>query len=321
MPRKNTDYQWTEMLSVLLLIININDFIDLSKDKLIDLIKNNKDKIYITSLGKYVDDFMKKKETNINDIYKFSKTVIRFKEEIINKHGEIKKCFVTGKNYNRINDDEFQSIKQINKKLEEENPNDKKKICKSDIYIKFKSNKHIGASIKKDKICTKANYSVQKMLKEIVDIDLSNNLNNIKNRLLQDNYITRQNYKSKRDTYNNIFRQNNAYYNELLKNIENNENEIIKRLLCNMFSCNNKDYDVYELWDIDYKLLKLTKEMKHMKIVVNNEKKSKSKASKLFFKLKYKKIDFIDLEIRFKGNPFNSPQIQTTSCNFEVLSS
>jgi hypothetical protein len=34
-----------------------------------------------------------------------------------------------------------------------------------------------------------------------------------------------------------------------------------------------------------------------------------------------KKIDFIDLEIRFKGNPFNSPQIQTTMCNFEVLSS
>ena len=88
-----------------------------------------------------------------------------------------------------------------------------------------------------------------------------------------------------------------------------------------MFSCNNKEYDVYELWDTDYKLLKLTKEIKHMKIVIDTEKKSRSKASKLFFKLKYKNIDFIDLEIRFKGNPFNSPQIQTTSCNFEVLSS
>lgn len=321
MPRKNTDYQWSEMLSALLLIVNIKDIINLSKENIIHLIKRNKDNIYITNVEKYVNDFMKQKETNINKIYKFSETVNRFKAEIINKNGKIKKCFVTGKNYNRINDDAFQSIKDTNKKLEEENPNDKKKICKSDVYIKFKSNKHIGASIKKEKQCTKANYSVQKMLGEIVDIGLRNNLNNIKNRLLQDNGITRQNYPSKRDTYNNIFRKNNAYYNELLKNIENNENEVITRCLSNMFSCNNKEYDVYELWDTDYKLLKLTKEIKHMKIVIDTEKKSRSKASKLFFKLKYKNIDFIDLEIRFKGNPFNSPQIQTTSCNFEVLSS
>ena len=58
-----------------------------------------------------------------------------------------------------------------------------------------------------------------------------------------------------------------------------------------------------------------------MKIIVDTDKKNRSKASKQFYKLKYKDEDFIDFEIRFKGNPFNSPQFQTTSCNFGVLCS
>jgi len=321
MVRKNTDYQWTEMLTALLSLYDYSDIIDLSKEDLIEFIKDNRDKIYITCIEKYIDDFMREKNTNIRKIEKFAANVKRFNVTLNDKYDTIKKMYVTGKNYNRINDDEFQSIKDTNKKLEEEHPDDKKKICKSDIYIKFVDNTHIGISIKKNKQCTKANYSVQKMLGEIVDVGLRDNLNNTKNRLLQDNGITRQNYKAKRPIYNNLFSKENPYYDALLTNIIKYETEIIKRCLSNMFSCNNKEYDVYELWDTDYKLLKLTKEIKHMKIIVDTDKKNRSKASKQFYKLKYKDEDFIDFEIRFKGNPFNSPQFQTTSCNFGVLCS
>jgi hypothetical protein len=329
--RKNADYQWTELFTILFIIFDYDYIMSLSKDDLIKLIEDNKDKMYITCIEKYISDFMKEKPKNIKNgaIKMFYDTIQRFKTEIINKHGDIKKMFLAGKNYNNIKDKEFQIIKDINKKLEEENPNDKKKICKADINILFNNNTHIGISVKKDNKCTDLNNSVQKLLSEIVNIKLSKTLNNIKNNILTENNVTKTNYNkikirnTQYNKFNDYFRETtNEYFNALSDNIIKYSDKIIERLLSNMFSCNNKEYDIYKLWDTDYKLLKLNNcIIKDMKIIIDEDKTNKSNAAKRFFKLKYKNEDFITFEFRFKGNPFNSPQFQTTTCNFEVLSS
>ncbi len=318
--RKNTNYQYTEFLVSLLLVF----FNELSKDGTEEELKNiinNKDTIYINNLDKYIDTFINERERNKDKDKKWVRTIRRLKRKLTNKYGNIKKVFLCGKDYKKIKDKDFAHILKVNRELEKNNPINSKKICKSDVYILFTNDKFVGISVKDCTKCTKSNYSIQKMFGELENKDLSKKLNESKNEILKLNSITRKNYKNKRDLYNSLFVDDNNQYWKLIKeNILKYDKKIIEHLICYLFCCNNKSYDVYELWDEDYTLLKFdNKDIDKLYIEFDTIKKHKSNASKLFYKIKYNNNEFINFEIRFKGNPFVSPQILVTTCNYQVL--
>ena len=136
----------------------------------------------------------------------------------------------------------------------------------------------------------------------------------MKNNYLKNNNITRSNYKSDRKKYNSLFyERNNPYWNELHKCIVNNSNKI-SLILMNFYHCTkNNLYDVYEINDADYyKISRDGIDDDDYYLEENTEKKSNTTASKLYYKLKKGEATIMDLEVRWKGNPFPSPQFQST---------
>jgi hypothetical protein len=316
--RKNVDYQYTEFYTTMSLLFPYKLFKDVEIDELQNIINNNKDTIYVNNSDKYIDIFINEREHNKDKVW--IRTIRRLKRKLTKKYGKIKKVFLCGKNYKKIKDKDFEQILKVNKELEQNNPNDSKKICKSDVYILFTNNTIVGISVKKCSNCPKSNYSIQKMFGELENKELSKKLNKNKNDFLNLNSITRKNYKNKRDLYNSLFVDDNNQYWKLIKeNILKYDKKIIEHLICYLFCCNNKSYDVYELWDEDYTILKFDKPIEQLHVEFDTIKKHKSNASKLFYKIKYNNNEFINFEIRFKGNPFVSPQILVTNCNYQVL--
>lgn len=318
--RKNTDYQYTEIFVSLLLVF----FNEISKDGTKEELKNiiNKDNIYINNLDKYIDTFNNERERNKDKDKNWVRTIRRLKRILTKKYGKIKKVFLCGKDYKKIKDKDFAQILKVNRELEKNHPINSKKICKSDIYILFTNDKFVGISVKDCKKCPKTNYSIQKIFGELVNKELSKKLNESKNNILKSNSITRKNYKNKRNLYNSLFvNDNNQYWKLIKENILKYDKKIIEHLICYLFCCNNESYDVYELWDEDYNLLKFdNKDINKLCIEFDKIKKQNSKAAaKLFYKIKYNNNEFIKFEIRFKGNPFASPQILVTNCNYQVL--
>ena len=262
-------------------------------------------------------------EKNYKNILSYKENINKFKKEILKKK-RIKKIFLCGKSDN-IKDPDFNIIKEENKKLKDENKTDSKKICKSDIYILFHSNLHIqfiGLSIKKDSNCTKMNYSIHSILGKIVNNELEIELNKIKAEILNNEGITKDNFKNKKKgkrIYNKSFynKKDNLYWNKLNKYISENKEGVIKTLYSNYACINNYKYEVYELCNEKYTLLNNNNyyELKNLDLIYDKDtSERKITASKLFYDLKYKNRVWMKLEIRFKGNPFVSPQFQTAKC-------
>ena len=251
----------------------------------------------------------------------FEIQVNTFKKDIL-KNNKIYKIYLTGKNYKNIKDKNFSKIKNINMTLEKENKEDSKKICKSDIYILFEDEDKtfIGISVKKDNLCTKFNYSVEDILTRFINIQF----NKKRTHFLNDIGVTSDNFReidsvTKKRIYNKYFcDSNNSYWICLIDNILKYQKKITEIIYENYVCKNNKKYEVYELHNKNYKLLNDKKyfDLKDLNLVYAKEKnKNNTKAAKLFYTLKYKDQDWMNLEIRFKGNPLkSSPQFLSAKC-------
>lgn len=208
-----------------------------------------------------------------------------------------------------------QKLKDLNKGFDT-------KQAKSDVYVETEK-EIIGFSIKQDKSCTKTNFSVEKMLGELIsDETLKKNfkkeISDKRKEVLQSNGIDNKNLKENRDKANEIFydslERTNLYWNALKEHIDNNINAIKNELVRNLFPT-NLPYKLYEFDGSTFEKLDVssgdkTEFYEHEKYYYD-EKNRRRKTAKMFYKLivndkKYR------IEIRFKGNAWSgAPQFQT----------
>jgi hypothetical protein len=207
-------------------------------------------------------------------------------------------------------------------KLKDLNSGFDTKQAKSDVYVET-DKEIIGFSIKQDKSCTKTNFSVEKMLGELIsDAILKKNFKkeiaNKRKEVLTANGINNKNLKDNRDKANEIFydslERTNLYWNALKEHLDNNSEAIKNELVRNLFPT-NLPYKLYEFDGSTIEKLDVSSDDKtefyeHSKYYFD-DKNRRRKAAKMFYKLvvndkKYR------IEIRFKGNAWSgAPQFQT----------
>jgi|TARA_B110000114_G_scaffold64841_1_gene68956 hypothetical protein len=203
-------------------------------------------------------------------------------------------------------------------KLKQLNRNIDLKHAKADVYVETNEGIIIGFSIKQDTLCTKSNFSVEKMLSECVEdkTQYKREMSDIRKQLLRSNGITGTNIKSMRQKANELFydslENTNPYWNILKKNIDTHILDIKSSLVKHLFPV-NLPYDLYEFDGITFERLNIL-----IQNVEFNEEPSyyyskgiRRNAAKLFYKLVIEHKVF-RVEIRFKGNAWTgSPQFQT----------
>ena len=133
----------------------------------------------------------------------------------------------------------FPEIKNINKGLDT-------KMCKGDVYIKYQTesglDEWISVSVKQSPNATKSNYSVEKL---IPNKEESDELTQIKIKMLDDNGFHRPT-KSDRPKLNKLFYDNkNPYFEALRKSIETHKDYIKKTIVDYIYS-NGVPYPVWE---------------------------------------------------------------------------
>ena len=255
-----------------------------------------------------------KESKDSKQLKSFINNCYSFKSMIQTHHKSyIRDVFVVGKTDKFIsNEPKFQKIIEMNKQLQINNSKDSKKMCKSDVYLVLDNEKIIGVSVKMNKKCTKFNYSVQKMLKDSFKVNIDD-LNKIKTTILHDSGIKRSNFKSMRSKCNKLFyERNNLYWNQLHQYIESYNSNLASILMCNYHCINNNLYDVYEIDDSSFYMLTKNELDTDYYLQEDTQKKENTNAAKLYYKLKKGENTIMNLEIRFKGNPFVSPQFQST---------
>jgi len=308
--RSSVEYNGMELVVPILLKYNVNNF-----QELIEKIQHMRENIdtYLsvivlnepTDFEKYVED-IQKKEKIINK----SNYINKFKEIIKNRpdfeSDNIKSIYISGKTNKHA-------------KIAELNKNIKKIEAKSDIYIEFLDGKICGVSIKQSKDATKSNYSVHKILGQILGKEFETKLNNIKSKYLNDNGIMKFD-KNERAKVNKLFysqNKNNAYW-EQLREIFANKNAEISKKLVELLYCSNIDYDVFEYDGDSFEKMNHSQDCFNNSIISFEEYKSyyfdkkgkERNAAKMFCRLiVYDKT--YRVEIRWKGNIYNSsPQFQ-----------
>lgn len=306
MKRKNTDYQFTELL-VCLLVLGLNPTENITYESIIDFSnqKYNEKKLKCNKdiLQKYYNDL------NISFIKKTYKLsyLLNFKIENLNfKLIDIDCVYLTGKTYK-----DFEELVELNKSYIDKKPN-------SDIYIKLLNKKICGISCKQTKECPCTN--------KVVELD-NVELMNTRERILIENGITKDNYKNKRgkngeiskifcNTYciSNI---KNDYWKKLENHIINNKHYFIQGVLDSTCQGNYLSYDIYEYDGTDLintKKRMFNKDECDIKIsdIFCWGKTGPRNASKIWFEFLHNDNIIYNLEVRFKGTYFGKggqPQI------------
>jgi hypothetical protein len=308
--RSSVEYNGMELLVPILLKYDVNNFQELVEK--IQHMRENMD-IYASVIvlnepsdfEKYVEDIQKKEKIIIKSNY-----ITKFKELIKNRtefeSNNIKCIYVSGKTNKHA-------------KIAELNKNIKKIEAKSDIYIEFMDNKICGVSIKQSKDATKSNYSVHKILGQMLGKDFETNLNNTKSKYLNDNGILKFD-KNERTKVNKLFyskNKNNLYW-EQLRDIFAIQNGEISKKLVELLYCSNIDYDIYEYDGDSFEKMNHSQDcfinsnisFEEHKPYYFDKKGKERQAAKMFYRLIVDDKTY-RVEIRWKGNIYNSsPQFQ-----------
>ena len=279
----------------------------------------NKSDIMDASFEKYNGKLMGCSEP---DFEKYKKDVESRKPKVVDQYirnfksafsdvvnDEVKHVYLEGKTLTT------QKLKDLNRGFDT-------KQAKSDVYIET-DKEIIGFSIKQDKSCTKTNFSVEKMLGELIsDKILKKNfkkeIGDKRKEVLKSIGINNKNLTQNRDKANEIFydslERTNLYWNALKEHLDNNSDAIKDELIKNLFPT-NLPYKLYEfdgstLEKLDVSSGDKTEFYEHSQYYYD-DKNRRRKAAKMFYKLvvndkKYR------IEIRFKGNAWSgAPQFQT----------
>jgi len=308
--RCSVEYNGMELVVPILLKYNVNNFHELVEK--IQHMRENMDTYAttiilneITDFEKYVEDIQKKEKIIIksNYITKF-KELIKKRTEFESKN--ITSIYISGKTNKHA-------------KIAELNKNIKKIEAKSDIYVEFVDGKICGISIKQSKDATKSNYSVHKIIGQMLGHDFETNLNNTKIKYLNDNGILKFD-KNERAKVNKLFysqNKNNLYW-EQLREIFANKNAEISKKLVELLYCSNINYDIYEYDGNSFEKMNHSHDcfvnsnisFEEYKPYYFDKKGKERRAAKMFCRLIVDDKTY-RVEIRWKGNIYNSsPQFQ-----------
>lgn len=304
--RKSTDNNAYELAYALAFIYE-NETAETIKEKTYDEVKEQEVEIEISKheFDNYMDDLKTRSNKNVNSY--LTNTRKTFKDKIDKK---VKKVYIEGK-------------KLKTRKLIDLNKNNDLKEAKADAYVELEDGSIIGVSIKQDKHCTKSNFSVEKMISEIInDKTMGKALSEarqtvIKNaglesdaRKLKLKTTTKDEKESIRGKLNDLFRPSNEniYWNKVKEEIEKNNHEIANRIVRNLFP-RNLGYELYEFDGSDFDRLdyndELTTTFKEHERYRKTKKGEDRTAAKLFYQLKVNGKKY-RVEIRFKGDIWSS---------------
>ena len=304
--RKNVDYNAYELVFALGLCDSSLDtkvkIMDYSFEDASAKLKGCSEKSY----EQYKNDVKTRKPA---DIEKYLKNLHKNKSEVISE--EIVNVYLEGKTLKTT------ELKALNKNIDD-------KQAKADVYVKLKSGTFIGFSIKQDDACTKTNFSVEKMLVELISDQMKKKefkkeIADQRKQILKAHGIDNKNLKEKRDLANRLFYDSmegtNAYWNALRIHIENKNTEIKHKLISNLFPV-DLPYDLYEFGGDGFSKLNVSISDDNTSFKEHNpyyfdDKGTRRKTAKMFYKLvvndkKYR------VEVRFKGNAWaGAPQFLT----------
>lgn len=276
--RINCDTPWSELFFTLILAHECN-LIPRASKKLLSASPN----VYISNKNMRFKNFKLKPYDNIN--------AIMLRKELTKIiTSPVSKIYLCGKT-------EFPEIAKLNEGLD-------KNERKGDVYVQFVNGEFIAFSIKKDKMCTKTNWSIEKM------IDPS--LKHVRLQFLKDaGFPTHQ--KSKRGDVNKLFYKDNLYFKALRDAIELHKQRIINEFKQKLYG--HYPYTMYEF--DSYTLKKLSSIQIHyisfeedLSFYYDASGKLRN-CAKLFYKLKVNEDEY-RVEVRWKGNVHcASPQFQT----------
>jgi len=237
--------------------------------------------------------------------------ILNFKKEILNIDlSDIKYVYLTGKTYK-----DYDLLVKLNKDNEDKKPN-------SDVYFELNNGEIHGISCKQSFSCPCTNKVVE----------LSNgNLMKLREKILNENGVTKENYKNHRDKKSGgdgkigkILQNSHCisgnlqdYWTALQIHILNNKDYFINGVMNSMNQGVILPYHVYE-YDgkelVNTKDRKLVKELCDIRIskIFCHGKTKPREASKIWFDFMYEGEIKYNLEIRFKGEYFGlggQPQI------------
>ena len=304
--RKNVDYNAYELVFALGLCDSSLDtkvkIMDYSFEDASAKLKGCSEKSY----KEYKNDVETRRPA---DIEKYLKNLHKNKSEVISE--EIENVYLEGKTLKTA------ELKTLNKNIDD-------KQAKADVYVKLKSGTFIGFSIKQDDACTKTNFSVEKMLVELISDQMKKKefkkeIADQRKQILKAHGIDNKNLKENRELANRLFYDSmegtNAYWNALRNHIENKNTEIKHKLISNLFPV-DLPYDLYEFGGDGFSKLNVSISDDNTSFKEHNpyyfdDKGTRRKTAKMFYKLvvndkKYR------VEVRFKGNAWaGAPQFLT----------
>ena len=302
--RANVDNNGMELLVALLLIypyIMDNTKVYEKINKIVN--RNNENNTYfklkynnIEDIKKYERDLFKKKKA-INGYIK------TFREKMLNEDlysDNIKRVYITGKHH------DFSIINTLNDSID-------RKSAKADLYIELGNETIIGLSVKQMSNAALTGYSVEKIIGEILNKEVSNSLKESRQNVLREHGITCFN-KTKRSRANSLlFNTSNIYINSIKNYLLELKNKIILIFVNHLYSL-DVPYEIYEFDGSSFFRLNINKidffncdfeeHLPYYKKVSGEERD----ATKLFYRLVVNDKVY-RVEIRHKGNYWNgSPQ-------------
>ena len=298
--RKRCECPFTEYLFAKLFQNNSNESIEQIKNQQIHYIKNESE--YISDLDlrgdKEITNWINKCQKSLSDF--------KIKENLILSNFKV---FLTGK---KIEDP---TILSLNKHTE-------KKQNKADVFVLIDDNKWMGFSVKTTSKDPLSNWSIEKLIGE-KDPALKTKLKEIKKEILLENGIDRnwrENKEENRKKYNKVMYGTNKY-KELLDSYIINSQDHMKEIIAEAAGSSITNYRQFlyngtEIIDLQ-EVYNNIKKSNELKIIRDNSDFShetlKSHYSPTSAKLWYyvsinKKIEY-RFEIRWKGEPYASPQL------------
>ena len=247
-----------------------------------------------------LDKYIKDLEISF-DLKSIKRYILNFNRSNIISKNNIKKVWLTGKSYS-----DYSELIELNKNFENKKPN-------SDVYLQLLDDSIEGISCKKNKECPCTN--------KVVEFD-DGSLCKIREKLLNENGITIENYEGKRGIGGEISKIlcNNfcttgklqEYWKELIQHILEKKEYFIQGVIDSMCQGNILPYTVYE-YDGEEVIDTKNRCLKKDKCDIRNSEifcwcmSGPRKASKIWFDFIYgdeKIYPLYRLEVRFKGAYF-----------------
>ena len=281
-------------------------------------------------LKEYECDMEKRTPKSLNDWFmKCKLQCTEFHKKLgISEHEDLVTSYLTGKSIKEP------IIMDLVKDIE-------KKQCKADIYISVNTKsqhpvptKWIGISVKTTPDDPMSNWSIEKIISH-VDKETSQKLKETKINILRENGITRkwrENKEGNRQKYNEIMYGYNEYKMMLHMWITEPKNkEYIQKIIAEAAGSSITKFKMFKydgttftnLSDVYKKIIK----SKNFNIIIDSQStKSKldkvnlksyysSTSAKLWYYIEIDSVIEYRIEIRWKGDPFASPQILLIGCN------